>query len=127
MDRVPIADLAPSLPAPHNKYIRAVVTLVWPYSSSTRQCALLLADPDYRLRRKKGQVRVRLAGPSAKAVAQAEIGIGDTVSLSLEGAQWLEDRGEIRTPGKSVDWELKFNQRVVIEVNIALCESCYCC
>ncbi|OCL02115.1 hypothetical protein AOQ84DRAFT_443578 [Glonium stellatum] len=117
MERIPIAELAPSLPSPDTKVIKAVVTLLWPYSSSTRQCALLLADPDFRLRRRRGQVRVRFSGPAGRALGNSGIGIGDEVILSLQGAHYIDDVGDVRTPGKSVEWELLFQQRLVAQIS----------
>ncbi|KAH7054378.1 hypothetical protein B0J12DRAFT_657461 [Macrophomina phaseolina] len=118
-ERIPIATLHPSLPAPATKSITALVTILWPYSSSTRTCALLLAEPDFRLRRRRGQVRVQFFGDAAYAVATSQLGIGDKVVLKLGGAQWLQPSGEdevVRTPGKSVDWELGFRDRLAMLV-----------
>ncbi|KAI6854998.1 hypothetical protein KC343_g1435 [Hortaea werneckii] len=116
-ETVPIQTLAPDAELPSNAAIRAVVTLAWPFSSSTRQCALLLADPDFRLRTRKGQVRVRFTGPSAEAVAKSRIGIGDEITLRLGGATWAEPKeGAIRTPGKSVDGELVFARQLGLKV-----------
>ncbi|KAF9633109.1 Telomere end binding protein [Lasiodiplodia theobromae] len=118
-ERIPIATLHPSLPAPATKSITALVTILWPYSSSTRTCALLLADPDFRLRRRRGQVRVQFSGDAAYAVATSQLGIGDKVVLKLGGIQWLQPSGEeevVRTPGKSVDWELGFRDRLAMLV-----------
>jgi len=116
MEYVPIAELAPSLPSTDTKAIKAVVTLIWPYSSSTKRAAVLLAEPDFRLRRRKGQVRVQLAGASAEAVARSHIGIGDEVTLRLLGAQWMSNVENTKTPGRSVDWELRYGQRLVMQV-----------
>ncbi|KAI7198694.1 hypothetical protein KC316_g1437 [Hortaea werneckii] len=116
-ETVPIQTLAPDAELPSNGAIRAVVSLAWPFSSSTRQCALLLADPDFRLRTRKGQVRVRFTGPSAEAVAKSRIGIGDEITLHLGGATWAESKeGAIRTPGKSVDGELVFARQLELKV-----------
>ncbi|KAJ4293470.1 hypothetical protein N0V90_008753 [Kalmusia sp. IMI 367209] len=109
MDTVPIAELKPELLALDSKHIRGVVTLIWPYSSSARQFAFLLGDPDFRLRRKNGQVRVRFSGSSARAIASTGVGIGDEVVLSLRGAEFVKD-SSISTPGKSIDWELAYTQ-----------------
>src|ERR1700753_2721399 len=109
MEQIPLASLSPSLSSLETKSIRAIVALIYPYSSITRSLALLLAEPDFRLRRNKGQVRVVLSGQSAVSVAKSKIGIGDEVILNLEGAQWIQwDQNEdvVSTPGKSVDWEL---------------------
>lgn len=116
MDPIPITSLTPESAPPSDKSIRAIVTLSWPYSSSTRQCALLLADPDFRLRNRKGQVRVRFTGASAEAVVKAHVGIGDDVVLALSGASWEQDSEATRTPGKSVDGELMFRRRLALSV-----------
>lgn len=114
MEHVHIAALRPNLDALESKQIKAVVTLIWPYSSSQRQFALLLAEPDFRLRRKRGgQVRARFSSTSARALAATGVGIGDEVVLSLHGAQFVQD-GAVSTPGKSIDWELAYKQTVAI-------------
>jgi hypothetical protein len=117
MDTIPIAQLEQRIAHALSKSIRAVVTLIWPYSSSTKQAALLLAEPDFRLRRSKGQVRVQLAGAAAEAVAKSKISSGDEVVLSLEGARWVEAAtASISTPGRSVDVELEYKRRILCEV-----------
>lgn len=116
METISITALSPAESPPTGKAIKAVVSLFWPYSSSTKQCALLLADPDFRLRNKKGQVRVRFTGPSAGAVAKAKIGIGDEVLLELRGASWAGDAGVVLTPGRSVDGELVYKGTLGLKV-----------
>ncbi|KAH7413714.1 hypothetical protein DE146DRAFT_682915 [Phaeosphaeria sp. MPI-PUGE-AT-0046c] len=115
MDATPIAELHPELPARDSKTFKAAVTLIWPYSSSQRQFALLLAEPDFRLRRKKGQVRARFSGSSARALATTGVGIGDEVVLSLRGAKFLQE-DTVSTPGRSIDWELEYTQNVSVQV-----------
>jgi hypothetical protein len=115
---IPIADLSPELEDSSTKSIKAVVTLKWPYSSSSGTIALLLAEPDFRLRRAKGQVRVQFSGASAKAIARSEISSGDEVTLSLEGVEWAKDPKTTQAPGQSVDWELRFTERVVAQVSM---------
>jgi hypothetical protein len=116
METVPISHLRPSLSNPESQLIRAIVTLIWPYSSFIKSVALLLVEPDFRLREKKGQVRVQLQGASAAALGRTKIGIGDEILLHLEGAQWVEATPGISTPGKSVDMELLFKRRLVCQV-----------
>jgi hypothetical protein len=115
MDLIHIAELNPELPARDSKHFKAAVTLIWPYSSSQRQFALLLAEPEFRLRRNKGQVRARFSGSSAKALATTGVGIGDEVVLSLRGVQFVQE-GTVSTPGRSIDWELEYKQTVVVQV-----------
>jgi len=115
MDIIHIAELNPELSSRDTKQFKAAVTLIWPYSSSQRQFALLLAEPDFRLRRKKGQVRVRFSGSSAKALATTGVGIGDEVILSLRGAQFVQE-DTVSTPGRSIDWELEYTQTIAVQV-----------
>ncbi|KAF2113745.1 hypothetical protein BDV96DRAFT_578278 [Lophiotrema nucula] len=112
MELKPIAELNPELAG--DTEFRGVVTLIWPYSSATRQYAVLLAEPDFRLRRRKGQVRVRFSEASGKAVAEERPQIGDEVILRLKGARFVGDEeGEkISTPGRSLDWELEYTGTV---------------
>ncbi|KAK4501753.1 hypothetical protein PRZ48_007562 [Zasmidium cellare] len=114
---IPINALSPSEAPPASKSIRAIVSLLWPYSSSTKQCALLLADPDFRLRNRKGQVRVRFTGPSAEAIAKGRIGIGDELVLELRGAQWTGEQTRVATPGKSVEGELVYGGQLALKVS----------
>jgi hypothetical protein len=115
MHRIQISELRSKLSALESKNITATVTLIWPYSSSTRSFALLLSDPNLRLRRENGQVRTRFSGASAKAVATTSVEIGDEIVLSLRGAQFLPE-GAISTTRKSIDWELSYTETVVVQV-----------
>lgn len=115
---LPIASLEPSLfPPPQDRTLIAEVALLWPYSSSTRRAALLITEPDFRLRRHKGQVRVQLHGAAASAVGSSRIAIGDHVQLSLLGASWAAERGAVRAPGRAVDGELLFERELHLKVN----------
>jgi hypothetical protein len=112
MDLVHIAELNPELPAREMKPFKAVVTVIWPYSPSKREFSLLLAEPEFRLRRQNGHVRVRFFGPSAKALAVTGVGIGDEIALSLRGANFVKQG----TPEWSIDWDLEYTQRVEVQV-----------
>jgi hypothetical protein len=116
--QTPIAQLSPELSAPSTRCIRAIVTLIWPYSSSNSTLTVLLAEPDFRLRKTRGQVRVQFSGSSARDVFEAGIGSGDEVILSLDGVEWTKDESVAQTPGRSIDWELKFSERLVLKVLI---------
>lgn len=112
----PIAQLNPDLPDQSSRAVRGEVTITWPYSAVTQTVAFLLAEPDVRLRRAKGQVRIELRGPSAKSVSQLGIGAGDELLLSLDGAEWAKDESPGRIPGARVDWQLRFSERLVLQV-----------
>ncbi|KAK5009802.1 hypothetical protein LTR28_013324, partial [Elasticomyces elasticus] len=116
MTTVPIASLTPTQSNAQDICVDAVVTLLWPYSSGTRQCALLFAEPDFRLRYKKGQVRVCFSGASARAVATSGVGIGDEVSLRLDGAEWVQSGNAVKTPGRSIDWELVYDRKLHLHI-----------
>jgi hypothetical protein len=126
MATLPIAQLEQRRPDSTSESIRAVVTLIWPYSSSTQRAALLLAEPDFRLRKSKGQVRVQLAGAAARELARSKIASGDEVVLSLQGARWVDASvGGVSTPGRSVDIELEYKRRIACEVCDPYARTCF--
>lgn len=112
---IPIAQLTPLLSAPSSRSIKAVVTLIWPYSSATKAVAFLLAEPDFRLRRTRGQVRVQFSGSSAKKINASGIESGDEVILSLDGVEFVHGEA-VSTPGRGVEFELRFTERLLLKV-----------
>ena len=116
---IPISSLSKDEQPNSNSQVHAVVTLIWPFSSRTRSCAILLADPDFRLRRSRGQVRVQLHGSAAIAVAKSGIGISDDVWLRLDGASWTDEAAPTLTPGKGLEGQLVFRDRLVLKVVIS--------
>lgn len=112
---LPIAKLSPELHDLKTHVVRGIVTITWPYSIIHKTIAFLLAEPDFRLRRAKGQVRVEFSGSSAKAVANAGLGSGDEIVLSLDGAELAADDSKTRVPGTSLEWQLKFKDRVLLQ------------
>jgi hypothetical protein len=113
---IPIAELSPNLAAPASRSVKAIVTLTWPFSSATGVVAFLLAEPDFRLRRSRGQVRVQFAGSCARKVANSHITSGDEVCLCLDGVEWVQDGDRVSTPGRGVEFELRFTERVLLKV-----------
>ena len=111
-----IKSLSPQASATSDKCIEGVVSLIWPFSSYTQQAAILVAEPDFRLRKAKGQTKVRFHGESAVEVAKSGIGVGDTVRLGLEGAQFVQpDRGDIVT-GQRADADLAFHHEMAMDI-----------
>lgn len=117
---IPIAELTPTLEATESRALKAIVTLTWPFSSATGSVAFLLSEPDFRLRRSRGQVRVQFAGSSAKRVAKSQIGSGDEVILCLDGVEWIQNGENVATPGRGVEFELRFTERVLLKVRHAM-------
>ncbi|OTB07845.1 hypothetical protein M426DRAFT_8442 [Hypoxylon sp. CI-4A] len=116
-----IADLGPEISEPTSRTVRGVVTITWPYSSVKGTFAFILAEPDYRLRLNKGQARINLSGPSAKAAAESELSGGDEVLISLDGAEWEPEETNRRQSllATSIDWQLKFSNKLLLQVTLA--------
>lgn len=112
----PIAELNPDLSDLATRKIHGEITITWPYSSVTKTFAFLLAEPDFRLRRDKGQVRIELKGPSAETVGNWELGSGDYVTLALDGADWAKDDQSARPAGSRSEWQLKFAGKLTLKV-----------
>lgn len=111
----PIAQLGPDLDT-SNTSVKGIVTLVWPYSSSKKSFSILLVEPDFRLRRNKGQVRITFRKSCAKALARAGIASGDTLLLRLSGCKWTSEDTTLQTPGRSAGWELLFDRQLHLQV-----------
>lgn len=112
---IPIAQLHPDQDV-SGKSITGLVTLLWPYSKSQRTFSLLLVEPDFRLRRQNGQVRVHLQGPSASVLAKSGVQSGDQIILNLEGVNWLRDESTKETPGRGIEWQLQFGECLSLQV-----------
>lgn len=119
LTKVPIAQLSPALEELQERCIHATVTLVWPYSSSTKSLSLLLSEPDFRLRRLNGQVKAIFHGRVAEKVAKSQVGIGDTVRLALKGAEFVANDAATQTPGRCVAWDIHVENGVSVEVSCA--------
>ncbi|KAH0425752.1 hypothetical protein CcaCcLH18_10797 [Colletotrichum camelliae] len=115
----PIAQLSPEIQNTKTRVVRGVVTITWPYSIINKTVAFLLAEPDFRLRRAKGQVRVEFSGSSAQSVQDAGLGSGDEVTLSLDGVELVVDDSKTRVPGTSLGWQLKFKDRLLLQAKIS--------
>lgn len=121
--KTPIADLNPDIPDPATRAVRGVVTITWPYSFVKGTFSFILAEPDYRLRRNRGQIRVNLIGASAKAASESGLSSSDEVLVSLDGAEWELEQVKKRQslPGAGVDWQLKFSEKLLLQVMSDAC------
>ncbi|KAJ5602504.1 hypothetical protein N7537_005460 [Penicillium hordei] len=116
LTRVPIAQLSPDIEKLAERSFLAAVALVWPYSSSTKSVSLLLAEPDFRLRGAKGQIKATFHGRVAEKVAESHVGIGDTVCLALKDIKFVSNDGVHQTPGRSVAWDAHWENGVFLEI-----------
>ena len=112
---IPIAQLHPGQDV-SGQSISGVVTLIWPYSKSRRTFSLLLVEPDFRLRRQNGQVRIHFQGPSARILAESGVQSGDHILLNLDGVSWLRDESTKETPGRGIGWLLHFGECLSLQV-----------
>ncbi|KAI1924744.1 hypothetical protein LOZ64_000621 [Ophidiomyces ophidiicola] len=110
-----IANLSPCLDGHKRRYIQGVVTLLWPFSLSSKKFSLLLSEPDFRLRGSKGQVKVIFHNNAAEKVSQSGVEIGDTVFISLDGVSWKDVDGN-DSDSRGIEWDLEFDKRVLFEV-----------
>ncbi|KAI1462302.1 hypothetical protein F4805DRAFT_128661 [Annulohypoxylon moriforme] len=119
--KTPIADLNPELLDSASRAVRGVVTITWPYSFVKGTFSFILAEPDYRLRRNKGQVRINLIGASAKAASESGLSSSDEVLVSLGSAEWEPEQVKKRQslPGAGIDWQLKFSEKLLLQVTLA--------
>ncbi|KAK3325847.1 hypothetical protein B0H66DRAFT_141007 [Apodospora peruviana] len=118
-DATPIAQLNPDLPNQAERVVCGEVTITWPYNSVAKTSAFLIAEPDIRLRRAKGQVRIELHGASAKTIAECGLGAGDEVLFSLDGVEWAKDSSPGRVPGARLEWQLKFDKKLSLQVKLS--------
>ncbi|KAI0157762.1 hypothetical protein GGR57DRAFT_54191 [Xylariaceae sp. FL1272] len=117
----PIADLSPDLLDSTSRAVRGVVTITWPYNSVRHTFAFILAEPDFRLRRNKGQVRVDFTGRAAKVVGDSALASNDEVLLSLDGVAWKQKETNKRQslPGSESGWKLSFSDRLSLQITRA--------
>lgn len=113
---MPIAELHPELAEADKCFFQGVVTLLWPYSSSSKSLSLLLVEPDFRLRARHGQVRLVFRGASAKALSKSEVTSGDQLTSSLRGVTWARDDSAASTPGKGIEWQLQYGEFLDLKV-----------
>jgi hypothetical protein len=92
--------------------LHGVITIKWPYSSSTQKLTFLLADPDPRKRAAGGQVKITLLGKAAEAIDKIES--GEEISLAA-----ADDNGGISVEndvGGRIKHHITFSQGCILIV-----------
>jgi hypothetical protein len=91
--------------------LRGVVTIKWPYSSSTQKLTFLLADPDPRKRASGGQVKVTLVGQAAQVLDQMESGEEISIAATRNNTPLIEEENSRRT-----NWHITFPEGCIFIV-----------
>jgi hypothetical protein len=90
--------------------LRGVITIKWPYSSSSQKLAFLLADPDPRKRASGGQVKVTLLGEAAEILDQTES--GEEIAVSPNDTCSVEPES-----GGRLKWHITFSDGCILQVH----------
>ncbi|KAM0243128.1 hypothetical protein ACHAP5_006847 [Fusarium lateritium] len=114
---ISIAQLNPDISDPEKRVVCGTVTITWPFSILHKSVAFLLAERDFRLRRENGQVRVRFHGAAAKAIADASLGAGDEIRVSLKGVKWEKNETHTQVAGSTLEWQLEFTNRLILGIS----------
>lgn len=93
--------------------IDVVVTLLWPYSSSTSKLSALVAEDDFKLRKSRGQLKITFLGNAASKLKDVQI--GNRLKISLEGARWEKPEQSVSA---NIPWELTWETRLQIQVKM---------
>lgn len=114
-----IPDLHPELPS--NSFFSGVVRLIWPLSTAAGFPAVTLKvaenDPIKRLR--KGEVRVKFVGETARRVYGTGVSIGEEIRVGLEGVEWIASEGSLGAA--DLGWTVEVGRRG------GSCEVCFSC
>ena len=96
--------------ATSSSLFRGIVTIKWPYSSSSQKITFLLADPDPRKRASGGQVKITLFGEAAEILDQTESGEEISVSSSDSLSIYPEPAGQ------RAKWHIEFPNGCILQV-----------
>jgi hypothetical protein len=118
--QLPLAAVTPDASDSEPAFFAATISLLWPFSASSLHLSVLACEEDFRLRRSRGQLRINFNGLSASAVDAAGIQIGDSIMVSLEGAEFeaLKDGTE-----RDVPWVVTFSSRLIMKASYLCLQS----
>lgn len=110
INRIPL-DLASISPdnVTSTSLLHGIITIKWPYSSSSQKLTFLLADPDPRKRASGGQVKITLLGEAAGILDQTES--GESISLSPSTRATVDSEPE----GQRAKWHITFPEGCILQ------------
>lgn len=90
--------------------LHGVVTIKWPFSSSSQKLTFLLADRDPRKRASGGQIKVTLTGQAAQTLDQIES--GEEISIASTNVPVVE----VEDNSPRVKWHITIPQGCILIV-----------
>jgi hypothetical protein len=96
--------------------LHGIITIKWPYSSSSQKLTFLLADPDPRKRAAGGQVKITLMGEAAELVGQIES--GESISIAAADGEFgsVPDIKVDQDNSGRIKWHITFTQGCILAV-----------
>jgi hypothetical protein len=93
--------------------LSGIITIKWPFSSSSQKLTFILADPDPRKRAQDGQVKITLYGEAAQHLVQIESGEKISIAAPENTSPTIES--ESTTP--RVKFHITFPQGCIVLVH----------
>lgn len=102
-------------------YFEGRVAVLWPFSSVAGRSALLLSETDIDRRSACDRIRIQFSGEAATQLQNASVQIGDSLGISLGGAEWQPEEQQKQHAGAipGAKWSLLYS-------DIFTAEVCYC-
>ncbi|KAK7205712.1 hypothetical protein BZA70DRAFT_266835 [Myxozyma melibiosi] len=99
-----------------SSYVTGVVSLFWPYSSSSHEFSVLLSDSDILERINKGEMKLTFRGKSLGKNLEKQLQIGNTVKIALRAAKVYRNEDANKSDADS-DWGCVWENSVMLQVN----------
>ncbi|KAK9242978.1 hypothetical protein V1506DRAFT_545788 [Lipomyces tetrasporus] len=115
LEELEIATLSPSS-AVDSHFLSGEISLVWPYSSLTRQFSVQLCDSDISKRIAKGQIKLVFEGKSLGRAANELMSSGDKLRIALKGSQVVRCQPDAKSEFDS-DWICVWEHGALVQVN----------
>ncbi|KAK9377741.1 uncharacterized protein V1513DRAFT_482101 [Lipomyces chichibuensis] len=110
-----IASLSPTN-ATDSHFLSGEISLIWPYSSLTRQFSIQLCDADISKRIRKGQIKLIFGGKSVGKVADELMNSGDKLRIALKGSQVVRCEPSAISEFDS-DWMCVWENGALVQIN----------